>query len=292
MASDRSFDPVAFKETTRDQWQKAAAGWYRWTPTLQTWLAPVTNAMLRVAEIGKGKQVLDVAAGAGEPSLSAASLVGPSGYVLATDISSNILAYAAEQARERGLTNMECRVMDGEKLDLSDASFDAVLSRLGLIYFPDRDRGLAEMHRVLRPGGRVAVASFTTPEANRFFSIPISIIRRRARIPPPVPGLPGPFSLGAPGVMEAAFVRAGFERFQSEVVQAPLRLPSATECVRFERESFGALQQMLSGLSEKEQEAAWAEIETAMQALEGPSGFEAATELIVGGGSRSNRTIE
>ena len=240
IAADRKFDPVAFKETTREQWQRSATAWYRWTPTLQRWLDPVTDTMLQFARIRPGNRVLDIAAGAGEPALSAASRVGPNGYVLATDISANILAFAEQVARERGLTNVETRVMDGEDLDLPDSSFDAVLSRLGLIYFPDRDRGLTEMHRVLRPGGRVVVAGFTSPEANRFFSIPISIIRRRAQLAPPIPGQPGPFSLGAPGVLEGALGRAHFENIETEIVRSPLRLDSAAECVRFERESFGA----------------------------------------------------
>src|SRR5439155_20442726 len=145
----QNFDPVAFKETTRKQWQNAAAAWYRWTPTLQAWLGPVTEAMLDMADLQPGDRVLDLAAGAGEPSLSAAQRVGPSGRVLATDISSNILEFAAQTARERGLTNFDVRVMDGEKLDLADASFDAVLSRLGLIYFPDRLGALRGVHRVL-----------------------------------------------------------------------------------------------------------------------------------------------
>src|SRR5207244_3583238 len=105
-------------------------------------------------------------------SLSAANRVGPSGRVVATDISSNILKFAAQTARARGLTNLETRVMDGEKPDLADATFDAVLSRLGLIYFPDREGALCSAHRMLKSGGRVVLASFSTPEQNRFFSIP------------------------------------------------------------------------------------------------------------------------
>jgi ubiquinone/menaquinone biosynthesis C-methylase UbiE len=108
--------------------------------------------MLDEARLEPGDRVLDLAAGAGEPSLSAAERVGPSGHVLATDISSNILEFAAESARQRGLANFETRVMDGEKPDLPDASFDAVLSRLGLIYFPDRDGALRSGHRVLKDG--------------------------------------------------------------------------------------------------------------------------------------------
>jgi SAM-dependent methyltransferase len=281
-----SFDPDAFKETTRQQWQSAAAAWQRWTPTLQAWLGPVTKAMLDEAKLRPGGRVIDLAAGAGEPSLSAAERVGPSGHVLATDISSNILEFAARNARDRGLTNFETRVMDGEKPDVPDASFDAVLSRLGLIYFPDRDGALRAAHRVLRDGGRVVLASFSTPDQNRFFSIPISIIRRRAQLTPPGPGLPGPFSLGGPGVMEDTLRRAGFKEVSAHAVQTPLKTASAAECARFERESFGALGQMLAGLPPEEQEGAWEEIEQELQAFESAGGFEVGTELIVGAGTK------
>jgi SAM-dependent methyltransferase len=282
----QDFDPVAFKETTRQQWQNAAAAWHRWTPTLQAWLGPVTEAMLDLANLRPGDRVLDLAAGAGEPSLSAAQRVGPSGHVTATDISSNILEFAEQTARERGLTNFETRVMDGEKPDQLDASFDAILSRLGLIYFPDRREALRGARRVLRSGGRVVLAGFTTPDQNRFFSIPISIIRRRANLPAPAPGLPGPFSLGGPGGMEAALKEAGFVDVQEQKVQPPLKLQSAAECARFERESFGALQQMLSALPAAEQGAAWDEIEDELRAFESGGGFEAPTELVVGAGTK------
>lgn len=282
----QAFDPAAFKETTRQQWQNAAAAWYRWTPTLQAWLGPVTKAMIDMAHLQPGAHVLDLAAGAGEPSLSAAEKVGPSGHVLATDISSNILEFAAQTARQRGLTNFETRVMDGENPDLPDASFEAVVSRLGLIYFPDRIGALRAVYRVLKRGGRVVLAGFTTPDQNRFFSIPISIIRRRAHLAPPAPGLPGPFSLGGPGVMEEMLRGAGFTEVTAQLVRTPLRLTSAAECVRFERESFGALQQMLATLPEAEQETAWDEIEHELHVFEAQSGFEAPTELVVGAATK------
>jgi SAM-dependent methyltransferase len=282
----QDFDPVAFKETTREQWQNAAAAWHRWTPTLQAWLGPVTEAMLDMARLQPGDRVLDLAAGAGEPSLSAAERVGLSGHVLATDISSNILEFAGQTARERGLTNFETRVMDGENPDLADASFDAVLSRLGLVYFPDRDGALRAAHGMLKSGGRVVLAGFSTPDQNRFFSIPISIIRRRAQLAPPAPGLPGPFSLGAPGVMEDTLRSAGFGDVTAQAVRTQLRLASAAECVRFERESFGALQQMLAALPDAEQEAAWDEIEQELRVFQGDAGFAAGAELIVGAGTK------
>lgn len=242
--------------------------------------------MLDMAGIGAGSQVLDVAAGAGEQTLVVARRVGPTGHVLATDISANLLALAAEDARQAGLDNVTTRVMDGENIDLAEQSFDAVISRVGLIYFPDQQQALRGMHRVLKPGGTVAAIVYSTAENNCFFSIPVSIIRRRANLPSPLPGQPGPFSLGGPGLLEAAYTQAGFRDVQIRIVSAPLRLPSAAECVRFERESFGALHQMLSGLSPEEREAAWEEIEQGLRPFEGPDGFAGPCELVVGVGTR------
>ncbi len=176
--------------------------------------------------------------------------------------------------------------MDGENLELPDESFDVVTSRVGLIYFPDQPRALSEMRRVLKPGGRVAAIVYTTPENNRFFSIPVSIIRRRAQLPPPLPGQPGPFSLGGAGVLEGLCRQAGFRDVETRVVPAPLRMSSAAECLRFEQESFGALHQMLAGLSAEERQAAWEEIERELRQFEGPGGFEGPCELTMAVGVR------
>jgi ubiquinone/menaquinone biosynthesis C-methylase UbiE len=128
------FDPVAYKQSTREQWQETAEAWHRWGPTLERWLGPATELMLDQARVGPGARVLDLAAGAGGQSIAAAKRVGPGGSVLATDISPAILDYAAAAARGAGLANVEVRELDGEALDDLDAcSFDAVISRVGLI---------------------------------------------------------------------------------------------------------------------------------------------------------------
>jgi SAM-dependent methyltransferase len=281
-----TFDPDRYKETTRAQWEDAAAAWHAWGPTLEEWLGEATALMLDVAAITTGSAVLDVAAGAGGQTLAAARRAGPTGSVLATDISPAILAHTAASAEAAGLANVRTRELDGEQLDVDACAFDAVISRLGLIYFPDQTAALAGQYRALRPGGRVAAIVYASAERNAFFAIPISIIRRRAQLPAPAPGQPGPFSLAAPGILEDALRQAGFHDVGTRTLAAPLRMPSSTDCLRFERESFGALHQMLAGLTADEQEETWREIADELAGYDTPDGFAAPCELIVAWGTK------
>ncbi|HSK97463.1 MAG TPA: methyltransferase domain-containing protein [Euzebyales bacterium] len=277
-----AFDPIQYKTTTRQQWEDAAEAWHRWGPTIETWLGPATDAMLDAAGVTAGSDVLDVAAGAGGQTLAAARRAGSNGRVVATDISPTILTYAAKAAAEAGLTNLETREADGEALDaFPAASFDAVISRVGLIYFPDLQAALSGMRRVLRDGGRFAAVVYSAAERNAFFSLPVSIIRRRAQRPPPQAGQPGPFSLGDPVALEAALTDAGFTNARVEAMSAPLELPSAAACVQFERESFGALHQMLAGLPDAERPAVWDEIAAALARFETGGRFVGPCELLV-----------
>jgi len=281
-----AFDPVQYKQITHDQWQAAAESWYRWSPTLHQWLGKATDTMLEMAGISTGHRVLDVAAGAGEQSVIAAKKVGATGHVLATDISSNILTYAQQMSKQEGIQNIKTKVMDGENLELEEGSFDAVISRVGLIYFPNQQKALKEMLRVLKRGGKMAAIVYSTPEKNKFFSVPVSIIRNRAKLPPPLPGQPGPFSLGAEDVLEQAFVQVGFQKVRSVRIEAPLILPSAKTCVQFEKESFGALHQMMSALSDTEKENVWEEIEKALRQFETETGFTGPCEMVIAVGEK------
>ncbi len=283
---EKVFDPVHYKSTTREQWQTAAEAWHNWHPTLKSWLGPATNLMLDMANVNEGHRVLDVAAGAGEQSVTAAKRVGPNGYVLATDLAPNILEYALLLASEKGLNNIETKEMDGENLTVPDNSFDTVISRVGLIFFPDQQKALKEMMRVVKPGGYVAAIVYSTVDKNKFFSTPVSIIRRRAQLPPPLAGQPGPFSLGNAGVLDDAFKQAGFTNVRSHIVDAPVIMPTAKDCVRFEYESFAALHQMLGGLSEDEKAAAWEEIHVELSKFENKNGFSGPCELVVGVGQK------
>jgi ubiquinone/menaquinone biosynthesis C-methylase UbiE len=286
-AAPLAFDPDKFRQATRAQWEAAAEAWDRWAPLLARWLGPATEAMLDMAAVGPGARTLDVAAGAGEQTLAAARRAGAQGHVLATDISPAILRYARSAAQRAGLANVETLELDGERHDsLPEASFDAAISRVGLIYFPDQQRALTGIRRALKAGGRFAAVVYSTPEKNPFFSLPVGIIRRRAQLPPPLPGQPGPFSLGAEGVLAKALQQAGFRAVEVRRVDSPVRLASAAECVRFERESFGALHQMMAAMSEGERTETWEEIEAALRKFETKQGFVGPCEMLVGAGTK------
>jgi SAM-dependent methyltransferase len=280
------FDPEKFKESTRQQWQNAAKAWNDWGVFVRQWLGPATEQMLDMAGVVEGSRVLDVAAGAGDQTMLIAEAVGAKGHVLATDISSNILEFTRENAQRAGLKNIETRVLDGEDLKLPDDSFDAVVSRLGVMVFPHQEKAVAGFHRVLKKDGRLGLIVFSVPENNLFFSGPLSIVRRRAGLPNPLPGQPGIFSLGSPRVIENLLARSGFRDVQVKRQLAPLRMSSADECVRFMRESFGNLHQMMSRLSEKKKEDAWEEIRSELGRFENGGRFTGPCELVIASGAK------
>ena len=281
------FDPAQYKEGVRQGWQKTAEGWHTWMPFISNWLGPATELMLDLADVRVGSRVLDLAAGDGDQSLTTSKRVGPTGYVLSTDIASNMVAFAAQTAREAELHQLEARVMDAEHLEVADTSFDAVISRLSIMYFPNLQQSLREMKRVLKLGGRVAAMVLGASARNPFFSVPVSIIRKHTGRAAPPSGQPGPFSLGEPSVLEDSFRHAGFQSVESHTVSAPVRLASAAECLRWRWETSGTLQRMLTSLSDTQRQQVWEEIEVALQNYEGPQGFESPCELIVGVGRKA-----
>ena len=281
MSQQSSFDAAKYKNAQREQWNRDGAAWRRWSPVLDRWYGEVTRHMLDLARVQPGQRILDIAAGAGEPAVSAAEQVGPTGYVLATDISEVIVELALQVARERGLKQVETRAMDGEALGLPDASFDAVLCRLGLMYMPHPVIALREWRRVLKTGGRVVAAVFSTPDRNTWGAVPASIIRQRARLPPPVPGQPGPFSLGGPGLLTGTFIQAGFANPEIRAVPVPHRTTTAEEYVRVAREAFGGFNAMMANLPSEEHDSVWDEVERSLRKFETPGGFEVSGECLV-----------
>jgi len=245
-----------------------------------------TEMMLELASVQPGSRVLDVAAGTGDQTLMVARRVGPTGNVLATDNSASMLKVAAEAARKEGLTNVETRVMNAENLALDADSFDAVICRSALMLFPNPPKALTEMRRVVKPASKVAVMVFSAVERNPYRGIPIAIIRRLGNIPPPAPGEPWMFALGDPGALEDVYSRAGFLNVSVHAVPIQRRFPSAADAIRTMRNSAGDLREIMSQLNEAKRETAWVEIEQELRQYEGPNGFDAPGEVLIGVGTK------
>jgi SAM-dependent methyltransferase len=284
--AQRSPEEQAFKDKSLKQWEQAADAWHRWSPTVEAWLRPVTSAMIGSAGISPGDRVLDVATGAGEPAVTIAKLVGKKGSVVAVDFSPGMVKFAKEHAREERATEVSARVMDGEALEFPDESFDAAVSRLGLIYFQDRAWGLRELRRVLRPKARASIAGNFNLPGNPFSAITMKVIGTRAKLSPPKPGSPGPFSLGDEQTLRAALESAGFADVKVKIVDAQLHMKSAQDCARLQREAFGGVDQLLGALSSAEREDVWKEVVEKLGPLEQNGSFVSSAQFIIGSGMR------
>ena len=261
-----------------------AARWNAWGPLLDRWRGPATEIMLDMCHVTRGSHVLHVAGGSGQDALQSAVRVGPEGRVLSTDFSAQLTQLANEQFKSAGLEHAQALNMDGEALDVEAQSFDAVVSRVGLIFFPDQLGSMRQQIDATKPGGSVGALVYATPQECRFFSDPVAVIRKHAGLPPPAAGLPGPFSLGAQGVIEKLFEDAGLSEIRTQKIEAQVLLDSAKECLRFEQESFGSLHQMLSALDAPARQAAWDDVETALEAVETSDGFVGPCTMIAASG--------
>lgn len=282
MTAKSAIDGETATAVARAQWNQMAKGWSDAGAVIRPWLQEATQAMLGMAGVKAGCHVLDVAAGAGDQTLDVAARVGPQGYVLATDLSPDILQFAAQQAAAAGYRNVGTRVSDGEKLQIEDAQFDAVVCRLGLMLFGDPLQGLREMARVLKPGGGVCTIVFGAPQANPCVTTLMSVAFRHAGLPPRDPYQPdGLLSLGKPGAIDELFREAGFHGIATTRIAAPFRLPTVKDYMNFIRTSAGPVVQIVQRLEPTKAAAAWADMETALSRYETTSGWEGPNELLL-----------
>ncbi len=287
MTVTASSELTAFKQATRAQWDSCASGWNDKSPIIREWLREPTRVMLDAAGLAPGFRVLDVAAGAGDQTIDIAERVGSDGSVLATDLSPEILALAARNAKRLGMTNIETLVADGENLAVPEASFDAVVCRLGLMFFPDPLRGLQEVRRALKPGGRLSAMVFSSTDRNPCVTLLMATAMKHAGLPPRDPYQPGgPLSLGKPGLIEHLFEAAGFRDIEVEKLSAPFRVPSVADYLDFVRTSASPVVDILSRLDPEAQRLAWSEIASKLRGFEDAHGWEGPNELIVCSGRR------
>lgn len=281
MSGQSILDPVSFKAQTREQWDKAADGWFAQRMQIRAWLREPTRAMLDLAEVRRGASVLDVAAGAGDQTLDIAERVGPEGYVLATDISAKILHLAQKNARQSGFTNVNVQVADGERLDVP-CIFDAAICRLGLMFYPDPLAGLRAMLRALRPGGRVCALVFSEPAQNPCITILMATALKHAGINPQDPYQAGGLlSLGRAGRLQSLFEQAGFVGVQTMKIAAPMRLPTVHHYLDFVRTSAGPILQLLASLDDRAKAVVWADMAEQLRQFDTTEGWVGPNELLL-----------
>jgi SAM-dependent methyltransferase len=203
-------DAAEYRASSQDQWERSAAGWERRREQVQRFNAPLSQWLVEAVDPQPGQRVLELAAGPGDTGLMAAELVAPAGTLILTDVAEPMLDVARRRAAELGITNVEYKVVDAESIDLDTASVDVVLCRFGYMLMADPAAALRETRRVLRPGGKLALAVWDGPAANRWVTALADAMIERGVVPPRDPGGPGMFALAPPDRLRDALIEAGF----------------------------------------------------------------------------------
>jgi ubiquinone/menaquinone biosynthesis C-methylase UbiE len=206
-----------YRGRLREEWTQEAtvSAWRKWHAQLEAFTRGATEAVLEAAQLRAGMRVLDLASGVGDPSLSIAEAVGPSGHVTATDLGPGMIGLAEELARARGLRNMDFRVANVEELPFPDESFDVVTCRFGIMFFPDQLKAFRECLRVLKRGGRVAFVVWGRREQS-FPSTTLAILAKYVEMPTPDPDAPHAFMFGERGLLKSKLEAAGFADVREE----------------------------------------------------------------------------
>jgi len=220
---------AAIRARLHRTWDSVAPGWAANADYADARGAAVTSTLCELAAPANGERVLELAAGAGGVGLAAATLVGASGEVVISDVAPNMTAIAARRAAELRLDNVSTRELDLEAIDEPDESYDVVLCREGIMLVPDPGLAAREIRRVLRPGGRVAVAVWGPRERNPWLGIVFDVVSAQLGAPVPPPGIPGPFSLADGGLLRGVLAGAGLDDVEVREVDVPYGAASVAE---------------------------------------------------------------
>jgi SAM-dependent methyltransferase len=248
-------DPESFRAEARERWEGAAAGWERRRDAFQRAAQPVSMWLVDHLAPQPGHTVLELAAGPGDTGLLAAELVHPGGRVVLTDVAEGMVEAARRRADALGIANVEARVMQAEWLDLPTASVDGVLCRFGYMLLADPGAALQETRRVLRRGGRVALAAWTDPDANPWMTAITRTLVEHGHAAPPPPGEPGPFAFSEPGRIEALLAQAGFGDVLVEALDFTFSFPSTDAHFEHQRDMSTRLADQLAPLTPAEHTA-------------------------------------
>ena len=258
-----------FRQRVQQEWggDETAAAWQKYYPQMKEQFAELTTALVNAAAPRPGFSVLDLASGTGEPALSLATRVAPSGRVMATDLNESMLAALRENRDAEGLVNVDTRVCDAHELPFQNATFDLVTSRFGVMFFAEVDRALGEIRRVLKAGGRIAFAVWGAPAPGSYFGAAAMPYLRRLAVKPD-PNGPGPMRYAQPGKLSGLVREAGFHDVKEDelTVPAPYR-GSPEELLTSMMEIAAPFRNASAALSDEERHAAELEAKENLRAL-------------------------
>jgi ubiquinone/menaquinone biosynthesis C-methylase UbiE len=266
-------DSADFRNAQQRNWDSAAAGWNEWSAFNDRADHHISERLVALAGVESGSRVLDVAAGYGEPALTAARRAGPDGQVVATDISAEMLQFGRQRAVAAGLGgNVEFMEADASALNFPHESFDAAVSRWGIIFEPDAEAAAERIRGFLKPDARMAIASWGEPDQVPFLSIPMKTTRERLGLPPPPEGTPGPFSRPTPEAVGGLLEGGGFSNVEVDRDEVVFEFASPEQFTGYVRAIAAPIRAMIEQHAGDAQEEAWDAITQAAAEAGGGSG--------------------
>jgi len=270
-----------------DVWRESAQYWTRHSDTIHQMFAPLTRALIDRAGIRKGQIVLDVAGGAGEPSLTIAETVGPEGSVTCTDAVAEMVEAARAEAQKRGVTNVQFRQCVADSLPFGDNSFDVVVSRLGVMFFPDSLAAMREMLRVLKPNGKLAFAVWGKSDLNPFCYLVTRVMDQHGESPAADPDAPNAFRFAEQGTLASVMTQAGAIDVEESVVTFDIEAPiSAPQFWAIRSQTSDTLREKLAKLSADEQAQVATEIAQAVEEFFPANQMKFPAQMIIATGNK------
>jgi SAM-dependent methyltransferase len=275
-------DPVEFRAGQKESWDGAAAGWKKWSGWLDRYAGAVSERLVQLADVEPGSHVLDVAAGFGEPAMTAARKAGPDGRVVATDISAEMLAFGRERAADAGFANLEFMQSDANSLDFPHESFDAAVSRWGIIFEPDGEGTAARVRGFLKPGSRFAISSWGPPERSPMIGLPMKAALDSLDEEPPPPGTPGPLSRPTPEAIGGLLAGGGFSDVQTEEMELDFEWTSPEEFAVYVKDIVAPITRMVEARPPDVQEQAWSAVaDSVRDRAEGDGSIRLANQVLL-----------
>jgi SAM-dependent methyltransferase len=278
--------PDELRARLRGMWASVAGAWEEHADYVDARGTAITAKLLELTSPQPGERVLELACGPGSVGLAAAARVGADGEVVISDLVPEMTAIAAARAEALGLANVSTRELDLERIAEPDSSYDVVVCREGLMLVPDPSRAAQEIRRVLRPGGRVAVAVWGPRERNPWLSVVFDVASAQLGAPVPPPNVPHPFSLDDAGNLAELLASVGLSEVAVEEVPVPYDAVSADEWWKRSAALAGPLAQRLAALPPEAAHALSARAREAIRAYETPTGLHIPGVSLVAAASR------